>query len=421
MRIVPLVLLLLIPFSSATSQPPVIQHYIEGTEAREAGDYDGYIESMERALAEVPGHAVLLRHLAQGYTLASRPDQAVSVLFDLAATGAFFDLSANEDLASLLEYPGFSGVIRLMEENRAPLGDVKIAFQIEDRLLVPEGIAHDPTEDVFFLSSIHQRKIIRVTRDGVVSDFVVGNKGYFAGLGMKVDAERRRLWASSAVFPGMRGYREEDEGNSSLSCFDLSTGRQLRQVLLANDDARHNLNDLALDSEGRVYVTDAESGSIYLLEPDSDTLSVFLPAGALNGPNGIALDEERGLLYVSQYSLDVTLVDLKDRSLHGLNQPKDVTLYGVDGLYLHDGQLIAVQNHPSLDRIARFPLSPDGRSVSGVEVLVRRHELFEEPTTGVVAGDLFYFIGNSQIERFTNMEEPDPAMLNPIRILEISL
>jgi sugar lactone lactonase YvrE len=308
-----------------------------------------------------------------------------------------------------------------VEENRKPLGSPRVAFEVEDPLLIPEGITYDPAGDVFFLSSIHRRAIVKVARDGTASDFAAGDSGYFAGLGMKVDAARRRLWSASSVFPGMQGYAQENEGTSSLSCYDLPTGRLLKQVVAANVPDRHIFNDVALDAEGRAYLTDTQDGALYLAEWGSDTLGVFLPKGTLSGANGIALDGERNLLYVSQYGIDIALVDLKDKTVHALQRENDVALYGVDGLYLHGGDLIAVQNHPSLDRIARFSLSADGRSVTGAEVLVRRHESFEEPTTGVVVGDRFYFIANSQIERFTNMEDPDSTMLDPVRVLEIGL
>jgi hypothetical protein len=102
-------------------------------------------------------------------------------------------------------------------------------------------------------------------------------------------------------------------------------------------------------------------------------------------------------------------------------QPEYVSLVGVDGLYLHKSGLIAVQNHHTMNRIARFRLSEDGRRVIFGEVLAGRQPTFEEPTTGVVVGDMFYFIGNSQIERFGDGKDKNPADFNPTQIRELSL
>lgn len=407
--------------ASVFAQPLAVQYYLQGTEAREAGEYDRYVDFMQRALNEVPGHSILLRHIAQGYALAGRTGDAVAALSRVADTGAFFDLSAYDEFAHLTGDGGFQDVENRFEKNLEPLGQARTAFSIGDPVLVPEGIAYDPHDDVFFITSIHQRKIIAARRDGSHSDFFGGDDAFFGGLGLKVDTARRHLWAVSAAFDGMRGYGEALEGHSSLFCFSLATGEPLRRVVLRGGDTPHSLNDLALDASGRVYVTDAGSGALYVLDPGADTLSTLVDAGTLRGPNGVALDETRRALYVSQYGLDVVRVDIDTKAVDSLHPPPDVATYGVDGLYMHRGHLIAIQNHPSLDRIVRFLLSDDGRRVTGVQVLARRLPVFDEPTTGTIANDHLYFIANSQIERFVESSDRAPDAFDAVKILDIEL
>jgi len=401
------------------AQPPVIQYYIEATQARDAEDYDGYVRAMREALAEVPGHAILLRHIAQGYALSNRPEQAVGTLLRVAETGAYFDLSAYDELAALAGEPGFERAREALEHNLTPLGQATTAFTVADPLLIPEGIAYDPINDVFFLSSVHQRKVVAVDRHGEAMDFVIGGDDFYCGLGMKVVAQRRRLWVVTAAFEGMRDYSDALEGCSSVSCYDAESGHRLRHFVLPNRGTPYILNDLTLDSHGRVYLTDSGAGNLYMIEPEATEPEAFVADGSLRGGNGIALDEERGILYVARYGLDIVGVDVGDASVFSLRQPDDVALYGVDGLYLHDGALIAIQNHPSLERVTRFDLTRDGRRITGSEVLLRRHPLFDEPTTGVIVGDRFYLIGNSQIERFVH--GTGATELAPTRILAIDL
>ena len=168
-------LLILVP-ASAWTQPPVIQYYIEATQAREAGDYDGYVTGMQKALAEIPGHSILLRHIAQGHALAGRPTEAIEVLADVAATGAWFDLDHYEEFAALKNEAGFRQVVYALASNKTPWGEATTAITIDDPMLIPEGITYDPIDDVFFLSSLHQRKIIEVTRNGAARDFVTGHR-----------------------------------------------------------------------------------------------------------------------------------------------------------------------------------------------------------------------------------------------------
>ena len=407
--------------ASAHAQPDVIKHYIDATQAREAEDYDAYVTSMELALVEIPGHSILLRHIAQGHALAGRSDEAVEALSRLAATGAYFDLSTYDELAAL-DSADYRRVAAQIEFNHAPMGEVAVAMTGTDPMLIPEGIAYDPINDVFFLSSVYQRKVVEMSRDGSVRDFVAGDDEFYCGLGMAVDERRRHLWVVTAVFNGMRGYTEEMDGLSSVSCYDLDAGERLRHIALDNSNGRYTFNDIAIDDDGHVYVTDTGAGTVYVIESDADTLGKAIGMGDLRGANGIALDEERGLMYVARYGLDIVGVDLRDNNrVFSLEQTDDIALFGVDGLYLHEGALIAVQNHPSLDRITRFALSKNGRRVTGCEVLVRRHALFEEPTTGVIVDGRLFFIGNSQIERSAQTDANSRSSLKPVNVLELPL
>jgi sugar lactone lactonase YvrE len=406
---------------SAGAPPPALQYYAAAIEARDAEDYLLYIRNMESALEESPGHAILMRHLAQGHALAGQPDSARVWLERLADTGAWFDLTAYEELAGLVSDPGFRQVTDRVEENRRPSGEATVAFRVPDPLLVPEGVAYDPGSGTFYLSSVRQRKIVGTDGTGKSDDFAGEEAGLFCGLGLKVDDTRRQLWAVSAAFPGMEGYTDELKGCSTLSCFDLETGDRLRHVALVDPDAPHAFGDLVVDGEGRVYVTDAVEGGVFVLDPGAEEMRKLLPPGTLHGPNGIALDGDRDLLYVAQYNLDVIVVDLADGSVHPLPRPSDLALYGVDGLYLYRNSLIAVQNHPSLDRVARFFLAEDGLSLTGWETLVARDPRFEEPTTGTLVGNRFLFIANSQIEKMSHADSPDPGDFEETILLEIDL
>jgi len=417
-------LLCVILAGAAAAQPsqlPVIKYYIAGTQARDAGDFDRYLESMEKASGEIPGHPILRVHIARAQTLLGQPDDAIGTLRRLARTGAYVELAADTVLIGLHGSDAYATVERLMDLNSKPTGASRVAIEGGDPLLIPEGITYDPRNDVFFLSSISDRKVVKADRHGDFSDFTTPSDDFYGGLGMQVDVRRRHLWVVTSMWPGVGGYSDEVEGFSAISCFDLDSGKRLRHINLADPNDKHTLNDCALDASGRLYVTDTTTGALYLLGTDTDALETIIPDGVLSGGNGLALDESRGLLYVSRWSLDVVVVDLETREVHSLMQPEYVSLVGVDGLYLHESGLIAVQNHRTMNRIARFRLSKDGRRVTLCEVLAGRQPNFEEPTTGVVVGDTFYFIGNSQIERFGDGQDKNATDFNPTQILVLSL
>src|ERR671912_393234 len=86
--------------------------------------------------------------------------------------------------------------------------------------LVPEGIAIDPGNGTIYVSSIAQKKIIRILPDGSApGDFISqGQDNFLEGLGMKVDAKRNCLWALSNL-------RKGNEFTAQIHAFELNGGR----------------------------------------------------------------------------------------------------------------------------------------------------------------------------------------------------
>ena len=63
-----------------------------------------------------------------------------------------------------------------------------VAFEIPERDLLPESIAHDPADGSFYVGSMHKRKIVQIAANRSMRDFVTSGAD---GLGMKVDPRRR--------------------------------------------------------------------------------------------------------------------------------------------------------------------------------------------------------------------------------------
>ena len=102
--------------------------------------------------------------------------------------------------------------------------------------LIPEGIAVDSKTGIIFISSIAQRKIIKI-QGGVSSDFIpAGKDGFLEGLGMKVDRKRKYLWALSNI-------RKGNSFTSQIHAFDLASGDR-RHKFSITDSIPRLLNDL---------------------------------------------------------------------------------------------------------------------------------------------------------------------------------
>ena len=297
-----------------------------------------------------------------------------------------------------------------LADNRRPLGRATVAFTIPQKDLIAEGIAYDPADDAFYVSSTYRRKIVRVDREGRASDFTTdGQEGLWGVLGMEVDARRRVLWAASANADDtfMAGADAASLGRTGLFRYDLKTRGLLGKHVIGGPGERHFFNDLVVAKGGDAYVTDSTAGAVYRVSPERDAPEPIVPAGAFVYPNGIALSADERVLYVAHYT-GISVVDLKTRAVRSLRPPVPTNdagaagpaLTGIDGLVFHDKSLVGVQGLAEVERIVRFHIGPEEDRVERVSVLERNHATFLLPTTGVVARGAFHVIANSQLRSF---------------------
>jgi len=338
-----------------------------------------------------------LNRLAGAYALNGKIAEAAATLQRLVALKLSHDVQADPDFAAVkddLRIASVAAALRAVANER--IGEADVAFTIPDRTLIPEGITYDETSRSFFVSSQYQRKIVRIDASGTVSDFITrGQDGIWMVFGIAVDAPRRRLWAVSTAEPEMSGFAPADEGRAGLFAFDLATAKLLKKIVVNRGERANYFDDLTVARDGRVFVSSGE-GAILTLAPDAEQLSVLVAPGTIQGPNGLALSPDNTRLYVSDYAGAIVLIDPRSGSTRRITPPADATIYGIDGLAWADGSLIGVENGVEPARVVRLTLSADGTRIDRVTILAMNHPKFAEPTIGVVAGQHYYFIANSQ-------------------------
>ena len=126
-----------------------------------------------------------------------------------------------------------------------------------------------------------------------------------------------------------------------------------------------------------------------------------MPEGVWN--NGIDITPDGRYLFVVG-SDKIFRVDLETKELLELPSPEGgVVGYG-DGLYFHDGSLLAVTVHREgeqlVNRVIRLHLPETLDRIDTIEVLDRDHPLYSDPTTGAIADGWFYYIATAQFEKF---------------------
>jgi DNA-binding beta-propeller fold protein YncE len=266
----------------------------------------------------------------------------------------------------------------------------EVVFRIPEKDLIPEGMTYDPAGKNFYVGSIQKRKVIRISTDGKISEFATSlDAGLRVVLGMTVKDQKLYVCNNSPEY-------DSSEFLSSLHIFDLRSGKFLKQYTL-NDGKKHLFNDVVIAGDGTAYITDSDGGAVYHVRASSDTLETLLKPGSVRYPNGITLTpDEKRLIVSTGGGLGLVTVDLESKAIKSIANER-YFLIGTDGLYRYKNSLIAVQNVTYPEAILQFICNEDFTSVTSVINRASHVPEFDVPTTGVIVGDYFYFIANSQL------------------------
>lgn len=369
------------------------------------------IAQVEDWLRNIPDKAAAKFFLAQRYAQLGNLQRSLSLLKEAIASGEGFDPEGVRSLGALANLPEFQKLVSEIHQRQPAVHKARVAFTIAQPALFPEGLAADPARHIFYMGSMHRKKIIKIAEDGSVSDFVPPNLYDLTPVGgVHADPADHSVWV--ATDPG-------EKNRSELVHFD-DRGKLLERYP-APGAGDHDLNDLVIRDSNEIYVTDTSANSVYRFDRKGHTFTQIGFPRLIFYPNGIAVpDDDRSKVYVADM-FGVLLVDLNKGFAKEVDAGKGTTLAGIDGLYCYKGGLIGVQYGAGAHRVMRWKLSPDGLKVISAEVLEYRTPLTSFPTTGAIVGDKFYFIENTGIGNLRDDKIVDPKKLEPIHIGVVAL
>jgi len=366
-----------------------------------------------KEFAECRGHLLRAHQLLDGradivYRLASveaslgNKEAALDWLSLYSKSGlTFADPASEPEFSALKNTPEFEAILARLKSARQPISNSKPFLTLPEKDLIAEDIAYDSAGDRFFVSSVRHRKILSVSKRGKVSEFLPeGQTNVWAILALGVDSKRKVLWVSTAAMPEAIGFSKQEEGRSALLKYSLESGALLKRYDLKSD-AKHALGDMTVSSSGDVYASDG-FGAVYWVEHTRDAIEPLFEKGTFRSPQTPALSTDEKRLFVPDYSRGITVVDLATKQWKLLEHPKELSLGGIDGLYLKDKTMLAVQNGTTPPRLIRMSLDDSLTRVTQWETMEANWPGLGSPTHGVFVGDQFFFIANSGWDRMSD-------------------
>lgn len=269
----------------------------------------------------------------------------------------------------------------------------------------PEGVAWSAAQSSFFVSSVRHGTVGKVDLAGRYTPFITDAQ-LVSTLGLALDAQRNTLWVAIGDIGGSTRSGPATQGKlAAVASYDARTGqRRSFHELGKLHEGGHFANDLALDPQGNVYVTDSFSPVIYRIDTKGQA-SVFARSERFTGEgfnlNGIVYHPDGYLLVNKHNSGELFRVSIKNpQQIDPVTLPE--ALKGADGMVLREpGRLSVVQNSGA-DRTLDL-VSTDGWKSA---TLARSQKsVFSFPTTAAAVGKDLYVL-NARLDSLLTPDAP---------------
>jgi sugar lactone lactonase YvrE len=374
----------------------------EGVAAANAGDMALAAAKLAEADAAIPNHPGLTLLRAKVEAAQGHLPTAVALMERYAVEGFTTDVTRDELLVRISAESSFAPVLRRLNANAGPVGQLEVAGSIADAFIA-EGIARDTARGRWLISGVHGRTIVALQPDGTPARYLDADVDADGLQGLAIDDARGILWAGSSGLPQAKDLPPEHRGRGGLLKIDLASGRLLaRYDAPAATAGERAFGDLTVGPDGTVYVSDSLQGEIWRLRPGAATLERLVAAGLLGSPQGLVVTPDGRRLILADYGAGLHVVDLATGIVSRMPAPDSSSFIGVDGLIRDGDSLIAFQNGTSPQRVVRLNLDAVFSRIESWTVLAANLPNLEEPTSGVVVGDDLVFVARSQWSDFAD-------------------
>jgi hypothetical protein len=389
----------------------------EAHAARVAGDKQARLEAVLKIRKLVNDAPDGVEASAEAYAQAGDTQKALAALNEFADLGQADEAMVSgksQRFAALKNLPEYAAILKRFEENRAPVSRAEKMLDLPDADLIAEDVDYDPQSDSFLITSVRERKIVRVGRDGKTKDFAA-SPSHWPMMAIKVDAPHKRLWATEVAVDGFTAVPKAEWGRSAVLCFDLGTGALRLRV---EGPAKAALGDMVLTRDGDPIVSDGQGGGVYRVKGDQ---LVRIDGGDFISPQTATMHPDGRHVFVPDYVRGIGVLDLETKQVTWLKQGQHA-MNGIDGLYFNHGWLIATQNGDAPERVIRFKLDEGLSGIVSEEIIERATATLGDPTHGVIVGDFFYYIANSGWTEVDDQGEVKPnGKLTPAKLMRFRL
>ena len=291
-------------------------------------------------------------------------------LIIIASTIIFF-VSNNSPSPAVIEIAEYS-----QDRNEQNAIEAQNKIELPAEFQYPNGITR-ASDGTIYVGSITSGQILQINSNGRITTFFPGNKSVFAATSLRLDEQRGILWGTSPDFLGVENAAGETVRRPHrVFAIALATGEILRSLVMPDNGFG---NDIAIDRDGGVYITDSFNLRIYYLAPDANQMETWIEDELFRanseeiGLAGIARNAD-GITVVGMYSAG-KLLKIIDRLQGSIVEVVSLerALENPDGMqFADDGSLLLTEGavESGDGRLVRIDVLSSGTKPKSIETLV---------------------------------------------------
>lgn len=278
---------------------------------------------------------------------------------------------------------------------------LKSKYTVTDSGLYPEGIDYDSKNQKFLFSSLHKGAVYAMSPKGEVSVFATSPK-LVLPTGVYTDEIRDRLIVANADLGISQKSTAGSAGTiATVSIFNLTSGELIKEINLKNftPNAGSCPNDIAVDNNGNIYITDSFSPIIYKLDTNYNASvfrenTLFQPKPNEFGLNGIVFHPDGYLLAVKTDTSKLLKISLTDPE--NITEVTGTTFNAPDGIELDkNNNLVIIENGLGIGKTYTFSTTNNWLSAAKInETNIGKDEF---PTTAALATDGNIYVISSKL------------------------
>lgn len=380
------------------SQQQFGEWFGKAARAYESQDVEAWVEATKKLHELRPYNQDFMRHLVEGHARLGELQRAYDMMLKMQQQGLAQDWDQIEAVEPMRQHRLYDHLNGLMKKAGEPFGDTETWSVLDNDIVMPEALAWDAERERMFLGTVRNGEIYVRADEGDWEAFLRPEElpQLQSVFDLATDEKRGLLWVATGTAPQFQGPEREDDVRSSLLKLDLESGELEDEYPLTSGSGRNLLGSLVVAGDGTVFAADTQSPVIYRLDPGAEKLKPFFGHQNFTSLRGLALSDDDELLYVADYELGIFVVDAGEaKQAWKLAVPDSLNEGGIDGLFWWDGNLVAIQNAITPQRVVRLQLGDDGLGVTAVAPIAAAQPEFDMPTFGTMVGQDLYFLAAS--------------------------